>query len=83
MTKCESHSRKERIMQGAANYAAYYRANPHRFAADYLHLELKFFQKVLIIMMNLCTVVTFIGSRGKVFIASPHSNVRAIIGQNR
>ena len=57
-------SRYERIMRGAAIYAGYYRCNPHRFVEDYLHVELKLFQKILIVMMNISTVVTFIGARG-------------------
>ena len=57
-------TRREQIMQGAANYAAYYRHNPHRFVHDYLHIELKLFQKILVIMMFLCTSLVFIGCRG-------------------
>ena len=57
-------SRYERILNGAALWASYYRANPHRFAADYLHLELKLFQKILLFMMNINVVFIYIASRG-------------------
>lgn len=57
-------TREEKILDGVAVWTAYYRANPHRFAADYLHLDLMLFQKVLLVMMNLSVNFAFIGSRG-------------------
>lgn len=60
-------TRYEQIMRGAAIYAGYYRRNPHRFVHDYLHVELKLFQKILIAMMNISVVVAFIGARGQLF----------------
>lgn len=57
-------TRYEQIMRGAAIYAGYYRRNPHRFVHDYFHVELKLFQKILIVMMNISTIITGIGSRG-------------------
>lgn len=74
-------SRYDRVMEGAAVWCAYYRSNPHRFVADYLHVELRLFQKILIVMMNLCTVFTFIGTRGigKTFLSAIFCTVRAIL----
>lgn len=71
----------ERVLNGAAVWCAFYRANPHRFVQDYLHLELHLFQKVLLVMMNLSTVVTFIGSRGigKTFLSAVFCVIRAIL----
>lgn len=68
-------------MSGAARWCAYYRSNPHRFVADYLHVELRLFQKILIVMMNICTVVAFIGARGigKTFLSAIFCVVRAIL----
>lgn len=57
-------TRRERIMNGAAFYVAFYRKNPHIFAEQYLRLRLKLFQKVLLIMMNVCNTLVFLGSRG-------------------
>lgn len=57
-------TRQDRILEGVAAWAAYYRANPNRFVADYLHIELRLFQKILIVMMNLSVVFVFIASRG-------------------
>lgn len=52
------------FMEGVAIWCAFYRANIHRFAEDYLHIELHFFQKVILYMMNICRITVFIASRG-------------------
>lgn len=57
-------SRYDKVLDGAAVWASYYRANPQRFVADYLHIELRLFQKILIVMMNISVVFVFIASRG-------------------
>lgn len=74
-------TRYEQIMRGAAIYAGYYRRNPHRFVHDYLHVELKLFQKILIAMMNISVVVAFIGARGigKSFLSAIFCVIRAIL----
>lgn len=63
------------------NLASYYRANPHRFVADYLHINLKVFQKILIYMMNRSTIFCFIASRGlgKTFLVAIFCCVRCIL----
>lgn len=74
-------TRYDRILSGAGLWCAFYRANPHRFAKDYLHLDLHLFQKILIVMMNLSTVVTFIGARGigKTFLSAVFCVIRCIL----
>lgn len=74
-------SRSDRILNGVAVWAGYYRSNPHRFAKDYLHLDLKLFQKILIVMMNMSTVLTFIGTRGigKSFLSAVFCVIRCIL----
>lgn len=74
-------TRYERILQGIAVWTAYYRANPHRFAKDYLNLDLHLFQKIVLIMMNLSTTVAFIGARGigKSFLSAVFCVTRAIL----
>ena len=56
--------KSKRIMQGVALWASYYRANPHRFCADYLNITLKLFQKILIYLMNFSTHFMYIAARG-------------------
>ena len=74
-------SRKERILAGVAQWCSYYRANPHRFAKDYLHLNLHLFQKILVVMMNWSTTTAFIGSRGigKSFLSAVFCVIRCIL----
>ena len=74
-------TRQERIMSGAAVWCAYYRANPHRFAKDYLHLDLHLFQKILLVMMNVSTTFVFIASRGlgKTFLSAIFCCIRCIL----
>ena len=41
------------------DYVDYWRLNPHRFCTEYFGINLHFFQKVLIYMMNYPTVLSF------------------------
>lgn len=71
----------ERIMVGVAQYCAYYRANPHRFAHDYLHIDLRLFQKIVINMMIRSTNAVFIGARGigKTYLSAIFCCIKAIL----
>lgn len=71
----------DKIKRGAAKWASYYRSNPHRFAKDYLHLELRLFQKILLVMMNVSTTFVFIASRGlgKTFLSAIYCVIRCIL----
>ena len=55
---------QQRILDGIAVWASYYRANINRFAKDYLHLTLKPFQAILLQMMNISVTFVFIACRG-------------------
>lgn len=54
----------ERLMNGVAYWAAFYRMNPQRFVADYLNIQLKLFQKILIYMMIVSTHFAYFAARG-------------------
>lgn len=71
----------DRIMEGVAQYCAYYRANPHRFAKDYLHIDLRLFQKIVINMMMRSTNAVFIGARGigKSYLSAIFCCIKAIL----
>ena len=73
--------RESRILRGVAIWCAYYRSNPARFVRDYLHINLKLFQKVLITMMLRSTVFVFIATRGigKTFLSAIYAVVRCIL----
>ena len=76
-----SKSREERVMDGMMAWAAFWRANPHRFVKDYLNVNLKKFQQINLLMMDRCNYSVYIASRGR--LASPHRNMLALIRQNR
>lgn len=60
-----SDTREGRILLGVDIWAGFYRANPHRFAADYLNVRLRLFQKILLFMMNICNFFCYIAARGQ------------------
>lgn len=74
-------SRYNSIMEGAAIWAGYYRYNPDKFAEEYLHLRLKLFQKILIIMMFWSTTFVLIACRGlgKTFLSAVYCVIRCIL----
>lgn len=74
-------SRAEKIMSGAAYWGAFYRENPDEFAKDYLHLKLKRFQKLLLVMMFWSTIFVLIACRGlgKTFLSAIYCVTRCIL----
>ena len=74
-------NRMQRIMNGAALWGAFYRNNPDKFASDYLHLRLKKFQKILLVMMFWSNVFVFIACRGigKTFLSAIYCVTRCIL----
>lgn len=74
-------SRYQNILNGAALWGAFYRANPDKFAEQYLHLKLKVFQKILLVMMFWSTTFVLIACRGlgKTFLSAVYCVVRCIL----
>lgn len=68
-------------MDGIAIWASFYRANPHRFVRDYLGIELKLFQQILIYFMHYYFYFMYISSRGqgKTFLTAVYCCCRAIL----
>ena len=60
----KKRTRADKILEGMAIWAAFYRENPHRFAEEYLNLHLKLFQKILLVMMNYSDYFCYIAARG-------------------
>lgn len=73
--------RYNRVLEGAADWGAFYRKNPEKFCKDYLHLRLKLFQKILLVMMFWSTTFVFIAARGlgKSFLSAVYCVVRCIL----
>ena len=58
-------TKNERLMNGVAVWTSFYRANPHRFAEEYLGVKLKLFQKILLYIMVHFNYVMYCAARGQ------------------
>ena len=76
-----AHEKSERILQGVAIWASFYRSNPQRFAKDYLGLNLKRFQKFLIYAMMHNNHFMFWAARsiGKTWLTAVFCVIRCIL----
>ena len=57
--------KSEKLMTTVARRASFYRANPNRFVKEYLGIELKLFQEIILVMMNICTNSMVLAARGE------------------
>ena len=73
--------KSERILEGVAIWAGFYRDNPQRFVKDYLNVTLKLFQKFLIYAMMHYTHFMFWAARslGKTWLTALFCIVRCIL----
>lgn len=71
----------QRIMYTIAQRCSYYRANPQRFAAEFLGVHLKLFQKILIWAMMKYDAFYFVASRslGKTYLVGLFACIRCIL----
>ena len=71
----------QKIMNTIARKASFYRENPHIFCKEYLNLNLKLFQKILICMMNFKNYFMFLACRGlgKTYLTAIFCVVRCIL----
>ena len=76
-----ANEKSERIMNGIAYWGSFYRCNPHRFVKDYLNINLKLFQKILIYAMMCNNFFMYIAARGqgKTFLTALFCVVRCIL----
>ena len=75
------NEKSERIMNGIAAWASFYRSNPHRFVKDYLNIELKLFQMILLYQMMHNNYYMYTASRGqgKTYLTALFCVVRCIL----
>lgn len=59
-----ANEKANRIMQGIATWTSFYRANPQRFVKEYLNVNLKLFQKILLYAMMHNYYFMYIAARG-------------------
>lgn len=74
-------SRNEKIEEGVDLWTSFYRANPHRFVRDFLGIELKLFQQILLFVMMHFNFLTYIAARGqgKTYLTAIYCIVRMIL----
>lgn len=78
----EEKSRRERVIEGVAIWGSYYRENFDLFVEEYLQLDfLKWFQTMLLVMMNRSRVFLWISARGmgKSFLIAIFAVARCIL----
>ena len=78
----EEKSRRERVVEGMAIWGSYYRENFDLFVEEYLQLDyLKWFQTMLLVMMNRSRVFLWIAARGmgKSFLIAIFAVARCIL----
>ena len=57
-----ANEKAQRVLNGIALWASYYRCNPQRFVKDYLNINLKLFQKILLYQMMLNNYFMYIAA---------------------
>ena len=62
--KMENMGKSERLMNGVATWTSYYRLYPHVFVKDYLGVDLKLFQTIILYFMMHDNYVMYIAARG-------------------
>ena len=60
----EIATKSEKLMNGVGLWTSYYRLFPHLFVRDYLGVDLKVFQMILLYMMQTSVYLMYIASRG-------------------
>ena len=71
----------ERVLLGVATWVSFYRDNPHRFAKDFLNINLKLFQKILLYAMMHNNYFLYLAARGqgKTFLIALFATIRCIL----
>lgn len=79
--KEENITKSEKLMNGIAIWAAYYRSRPDKFAEEYLGLSLKPFQKIILYCMIHYNYTMFLASRGlgKTYLTALYCVIRCIL----
>lgn len=76
-----ANDKAKRIMDGVAVWCSFYRANPHRFAEEYLGLHLYIYQQIILFMMNYCYYIIYLAARsqGKTYLTAVFCVIRCIL----
>ncbi|HQD92671.1 MAG TPA: terminase family protein [Bacilli bacterium] len=77
----QKFTKSERLMNGVAEWCAFYRSRPDIFAEEYMGLSLKPFQKILLYCMIHYNYTMFLASRGlgKTWLTALYCVIRCIL----
>lgn len=80
-TKEVIQEKSARVLNGVAYWASFYRKNPQRFAKDFLNVNLKTFQKILLYEMMINHYFIYVAARGqgKTWVISLFCVIRCIL----
>ena len=80
-TDTQNESIFEKRERNMMKWVSYWKLNPHRFVEDYMGINLMFFQKIIIYMMNIVPNVVYIAARsqGKSFLTAIFVVMRCIL----
>lgn len=72
---------KDKYEENLMKWVGYWRLNPHRFAKEYLNLNLFLYQKILLYMMNKVSWFMYIAARGqgKSYLIAIYCVIRCIL----
>ena len=75
------NDKAQNLLNAVALWGAFYRANPHRFAKDFLNLNLRLFQKINLyeMMHNVNTIYLASRGQGKTFLMAVYCVIRCIL----
>lgn len=59
------NNKSQRLMDGIGVWTSFYRANPQRFVSEYLGINLKIFQEILLYAMITNYYFMYLASRGQ------------------
>lgn len=81
MRKSLKSNKKEMTRDKVKIWTSFYRENPHRLAYDYLGVNLKLFQMIIVYMMNKSTYFMYLAARGqgKSWIIAVYCVIRCIL----
>lgn len=84
INQLKKQTKKEEFEDKLIDWITFYRRNMHRFVEHYLMIDLHFFQKLLIYLMNLCPLIVIVACRAasKSFVIAIYACSRCVLYPN-
>lgn len=84
INQLKKQTKKEEFEDRLIDWITFYRRNLHRFVEHYFGIDLHFYQKLLIFMMNLCPLIVIVACRAasKSFVIAIYACARCVLYPN-